>query len=179
MAILTYAQGWLEALQPGFNPGTVRIEQHGDVIELEAHLIDDAIVDPPVKLNDHAYTKGDVFELFIMAEGENHYHELHITPGGVLLQLKFQVGVPLDCEKATRWESFFTASTERVADGWIARYSIPVAGISDLKPTPTRWKIACGRYDYRPDGGLIHSNTAPITECNFHRHQEWPVIDLA
>jgi len=178
-ATLTYRQGWRESLEPGFNPGTVRIEQQGDIIKVEAHLVDDHIVDPDVKLNDHAYNQGDVFELFIMAEGESHYHELHTTPGGVRLQLKFVVGERLDVKKATRWDDFFTVTTERVSDGWKACLTIPVAHISDLKPTPTRWKIACGRYDYRPDGSKILSNTAPLRLCSFHRHHEWPVYDLA
>lgn len=184
MHTLTFGQSWLETPLPALQPATVQLRRVGDTLELEARICDTAIHSPAAKFNEMAYTKGDVFELFIKGEGDSHYHEIHVTPDNVLLQLRFEVGAkrPFDIPKALVWEPLLTSSTERFEGGWIARFSLPLGNISSQKPLPTQWKVGCGRYDYKAqeDGSFkpILSNTAPITACDFHRHQEWPVLDL-
>lgn len=180
---LKYGQSWLgDDEKPLRNPGTVRLERRGDTLFVEARLRDENICDPEAKFNDEAYKHGDVFELFIKGEGDDHYHEIHVTPSNVLLQLRFEVGEkrPFNLEKARVWEPLLKSSTEKVDGGWIARYEVPLANLSDQKPLPTRWQVGCGRYDYQP--GLekpVMTNTAPLTVCDFHRHAEWPVYELA
>src|SRR5690606_248272 len=131
-------------------------ERKGDTLEIEAQLTDADICCHPAELNDEAYKQSDVFELFIRAEGDSHYHELHISPDNALLQLRFPGprNGPLDVEKAKVWEPLFTSSTERTADGWTVKMSLPLANVSGQQPLPGRWQISFGRYDYRkqPDG---------------------------
>ncbi len=181
---LVYGQSWQPELDAGFNPGKVTVRRCGDILEVEAVLTDSDIHDPPAAFNDMAYTKGDVFELFIKAEGDGHYHEIHVTPSNVLLQLRFKVGEigKIAIEKALVWEPLLTSSIERFEGGWIARFSLPLANVTDQRPFPALWKISCGRYDYASkatEGTRPRiSNTAPLTVANFHRHDEWPVLDL-
>ena len=179
---LVYGQSWKPTLDASFQPATVRVTKHGDVLELEARLMDSHIHDVPAAFNEEAYRKCDVFELFLKAEGDEHYHELHVTPSNVLLQLRFRVGMPLEVEPAKVWEAIMTSSTERVEGGWIARFTLPLTHFTEQRPVPNLWKIGCGRYDYdasKGEKGLTFSNTAPLTAPNFHRHWEWPVLDLA
>jgi len=185
MHTLTFGQTWKETLDPGFQPATVLLRRVGDTLELEARLCDSAIHCPEARFNEMAYTKGDVFELFIKGEGDSRYHEIHVTPDNVLLQLRFEVGAkrPFDIPKALVWEPLLASSTERVDGGWIARFSIPLANLSSQSPLPTGWKIGCGRYDYQAVGEGVFkpvlSNTAPLTIADYHRHEEWPVLDFA
>lgn len=184
MHTLTYGLHWKETPDPAFQPGTVQVKRVGDTLELEARLCDKAIHSPGAKFNDMAYTKSDVFELFIKGEGDSHYHEIHVTPDNVLLQLRFEVGAkrPFDIDKALVWEPLLESSTERFDGGWIARFSVPLANICSQSPLPTAWKISCGRYDYQQTGDgtfkALFSNTAPLTVADFHRHEEWPVLSL-
>jgi len=180
---LTYGQHWLPQLEPDFNPGKVILQRRGDVLEIEAILTDSDIHDSPAAFNDEAYRHGDVFELFIKAEGSSTYYEIHVTPSNVLLQLRFTVGEPLDLDKARIWDSqFLESGTEHFDGGWKARLKVPLSKLTSQNPIPALWKIACGRYDYIPnENGRRRSrisNTAPLTAPNFHRHQEWPVYDL-
>ncbi len=177
---LVFGQSWLPEGEPAFQPATVRVWRAGDVLELEARVTDAFITDPPAEFNDYAYTQGDVFELFLKAEGDRGYHEIHVTPSNVLLQLKFEAGstLPLNADNAKIAEKILQSSTERTADGWVARFSFPLETATPLRPIPRLWRIGCGRYDYRADGSKVLSNTAPLTLCNFHRYWEWPVVDL-
>jgi len=177
---LTYGQPWLPAPSPTFNPGTVRIAREGDRLKIEARLTDWDIHDPCAKFNETAFQSGDVFELFIRAEGDAHYHEIHVTPGNALLQLRFTAGESLDLEKALVWEPLLASATEAVEGGWVARFDLPLANITGRSPLPTRYRIGCGRYDYQPGQAKpVISNTAPLTEPNFHRYEEWPVYEFA
>jgi len=177
---LTYGQPWLPAPQAEFHPGRVRLERRGDILEVEARLTDPEIHDPPAEFNDEAYRHGDVFELFLKAEGEVMYHEIHVTPSNVLLQLRFADGkLPGAIADALVWEPLLESSTERTGEGWIARYRLDLARFTQLRPIPADWRIACGRYDYQEGGKTrVISNTAPLTLPKFHRHWEWPVIHL-
>jgi len=177
---LTYGQSWLPSPTPTLNPATVRIALEGDHLKVEARFTDGNIQDPCAKFNETAFGKGDVFELFIRAEGDAHYHEIHVTPGNALLQLRFRAGESLDLKNALVWERLLTSSTERVEGGWVARFDLPLVNITSQSPLPTRFRIACGRYDYQPGQARpIISNTAPLSEPNFHRHHEWPWYDFA
>ena len=179
---LIYGQSWQPELDPGFNPGKVILQRCGDTLEVEAILTDSEIHDPGAKFNEEAYRFSDVFELFIKAEGDTLYHELHVTPSNVLLQLRFEVGKPLNVETAKIHEPILTSSVERTETGWIARYSLPLGNITQLRPIPNLWEIACGRYDYKPnapEGTRPRiANTAALSAPNFHLHHEWPVLDL-
>ena len=177
---LTYGQAWLPAALPQFNPATVRVARRGDHLHVEARFVDPAICDPQARFNDIAFLRGDVFELFIRAEGDAHYHEIHVTPGNALLQLRFTAGGSLDLDEALVWEPLLTSTTERVEGGWVARFDLPLANITAQTPLPTRYRIGCGRYDYQPgQASPVISNTAPLTEANFHRYEEWPLYDFA
>jgi hypothetical protein len=179
---LIYGQSWQPELDPRFNPGKVILQRCGDTLELKAILTDNEIHDPRAEFNEYAYTKGDVFELFLKAEGDDVYHEIHVTPSNVLLQLRFSVNEPLNVDKAKVWEPLLNSSVERFEGGWIARYSLPLGNVTQLRPIPTRWKFGCGRYDYNPNAPEgtrpTISNTAPLTVANFHRHGEWTLLDL-
>ncbi len=179
---LTHRQAWLPTPDPLLNPTSVRLERKGDTLFLEARLTDPDIHDPNAKFNDEAYQSGDVFELFIKGEGDEHYHEIHLTPGNVLLQLRFNTNAtrPFDVEAAKLPEPILTTSAERFDGGWIARFELPLGNISEQRPLPTRWKVGCGRYDYQVGRAEpILSNTAPLTILDFHRHGEWDEVELA
>jgi hypothetical protein len=177
---LTFGQSWQPALSPGFNPGEVEVVRRGEILEVTARLTDPAIFDLPAEFNESAYIKCDVFELFILAVGDEFYHEIHVTPSNTRLQLRFSrfASRPFKIKEALVWESLIETSTERVEGGWVARYRCPLANLTSLRPIPKLWKIACGRYDYCGEGKRNISNTAPLPEADFHLHDHWTVVDL-
>lgn len=179
---LVYGQSWKPVPEPGFNPATVRLAKKGDLLEIEARLHGLPIVDPEARFNDAVYKRGDVFELFLRAKEDEVYHEIHITPSNVLLQLRFAVGAsrPFSIEQAKVWEPLLqSSSTERFDGGWIARMCLPLTNLTGQRPIPVFWQIGCGRYDYPQIGARpVISNTAPLSIPDFHRIEEWPVLDL-
>jgi hypothetical protein len=179
----TLRQNWQQAPDEGFNPGEVSVTFHGDSLEVEARFIDRHIRDYPAKFNDLAFLNGDVFEVFLMAEGDDDYHEVHVTPSNVLLQLHLRCGNrprdPQDAVDSRVWQPLVESSTELIDGGWIARVVCDLANFTKQRPLPNQWRAAFCRYDY-PDGAQnpIVSSTAPLTARDFHRYQEWHILSL-
>ena len=54
-------------------------------------------------------------------------------------------------------------------EGWSASLSVPASG--------EQFRVNCGRYDYSSASVPVVSSTAPLTKRDFHRLEEWLVLE--
>jgi hypothetical protein len=188
---LELGQAWLDAPEPLFAAGQVRLGLSGMSLALFATLRDRDVFNPVEHFNVAAFPHGDVFEVFLRPEGQAAYHEFHITPSAALLQLRWPGPMrarPLDWVasadpllpyKITRWR--IRAQTRAVRQGWEIHAEIPLRRVCEESPPwkGSRLGVNFARYDYtrgrlRP----VLSATAPLSEPDFHRAREWHTLEL-
>lgn len=173
---LAFGQAWLPALEPGFQPGRVRVASDGAQLLVEAELMDRDVFNPVTEFNTPFFLAGDTFEIFLQAAGVRGYCEIHIGPANQKLQLRF----PGWEERAQFLNHRFAtpvivSATQLLVDGWAVRAAVP---FSLLGPAE-EWRVAFGRYDYRRGSATpVISSTAPHPVLDFHRPREWHRLRL-
>ncbi|MCC7519229.1 MAG: hypothetical protein IT578_08605 [Verrucomicrobiae bacterium] len=188
----TMRQAWRATPEAGLECAVVRAGWTADALLVEADLGDRAAFNPAKAFNEVAYTKGDVFEIFVRPETQEAYFEIHITPENQVLQLRFADSHAIRQIRAGRteeeklgpymvWEPRITSETrvDAAAKMWHVRALVPTAMVSEKGPMKPgdRWLCSFCRYDYTQGAkSPILSSTSPHVECNFHRQQEWQPI---
>ena len=180
-------QSWLSDPQPGFRPGRVRTGWTDDALIVFAELNDDDIFNPATGLNEHFYTRGDVFEMFLRPTGQDAYYEFHVGPQNQ----KFQMRIPSAADFAalrgvagipSAWmisqrqiESRVEVSAE--AGQWKVLAAIPFDMVAEVQPPQagTRWMFSFCRYDYtRQQPEPVLSSTSPHhAPVSYHSQAEW------
>ena len=95
-------QAWLDKPQPEFRPATVRAGWNEDALIVYAILEDDHIFNPVTEHNEPAFTKGDVFEIFLRPDGQDAYFEFHVNPQNQLFQLRIPSAVEFQTVRSRR-----------------------------------------------------------------------------
>ncbi len=188
----TMSQAWLPAPEPGLQRAVVRAGWKADALVVEAELGDLDPFNPAKAFNEVAYTKGDVFEIFVRPESQDAYFEFHITPENQVLQLRWAdagaikrspQGASLEDSLAPAmvWQPRITSETrvDRSAAKWFVRAEIPFALVVEkgvMRPG-TRWFVSFCRYDYtRGQEQPVLASISPHAKCSFHRQEEWPAV---
>lgn len=189
--LLSLGQSWSDRLSPRFQPTAVRVARVGEDLLLWWTMRDDALVAHPDDSEAApSFQRSDVIEVFLAAEPAagatvGIYREYHLTAGGVNWaqeitdRQRFREGDP----KASR--RLLAASGARgivtqVPGGWQATMRIPLRELAGAKPlVNSRWRLGLGRYDLHPRRGPVLTHAAPLTQCDFHRHEEWIPIRFA
>ncbi len=155
-----------------------------------ASLKDDTIFTGATANNQHLWSRGDVFEIFVRDLERNEYLELHIAPNGHRLQLRFPddqaIGRlpkgPMTLEDYMVDAPLFEFSTRTVPGGWDVWARIPVASLRSAQENTTGMSLLASfsRYDYADEKTPpVLSSTSAHTVLNYHRQQEWMRLDLA
>ncbi len=132
----------------------------------------------------------DVAEIFLKPfADESDYYEINVSPRGTLYDSWIVKRGARAHKVWSRWnnpdirvetEIRGTPNDWTVRDeGYTVQASIPFASLPSLRgrrPAPgDRWRMNLARYDYSvhlPNGREL-SASSPLTEVNFHRHEEW------
>lgn len=132
----------------------------------------------------------DVAEIFLKPfADESDYYEINVSPRGTLYDSWIVKRGARAHKVWSRWnnpdirvetEIRGTPNDWTVRDeGYTVQASIPFASLPSLRgrcPAPgDRWRMNLARYDYSvhlPSGREL-SASSPLTEVNFHRHEEW------
>jgi len=181
---LALGQAWLEKPEENFRHGTVQTGWHADAIVILAKLNDDVIFTKASGDNQHLWTLGDVFEIFIKDASREEYLELHIAPNGHRLQLRFPSGETikqvrnreLKLEDCMVDQPLFDFSARIVPGGWEVWARIPVASLGSPAESAGGMSVfaSFSRYDYADEKApAVLSSTSAHTELNYHRQQEW------
>jgi hypothetical protein len=149
------------------------------VLNLTVDLIDEEVITTATANQQRLWEHGDVVELFVQRIGESGYREYQVSPNGFTLALSYPdlSGVAAVRSGERQIDEFFSedssdapfmAQAELTATGWLARFSIPLAGGSG-----ERIRVSCCRYDAGTGGVPIISSTSPHPVRDFHRPQDW------
>ncbi len=199
---VSFQQGWLKQLEPGFKPTSVRTGWDEHSLWVYAELDDVDIFNPTTKMNEItdpgkakpdpwfnpiSSTAGDVFEIFVRHAEKEPYYELHITPQNQALQLRWPDAraYPKMCHEKTKidphviqGEKVFTSYTkvDRERQKWFVLAAIPAQLVSEsesISPNEV-WRISFCRYDFTTGNDApVLSSTSPHAARGFHRLHEW------
>jgi len=162
---------------------TVRIAWNVGELGIRGDLEDESVTTKATGDSQHLWELGDVFEIFLEAEGAGYYSELHVSPDNHRMHLHIRTG-DYEAMKANILTPSdlmirppgFQSRTAATPSGWTVDVRIPAelidpAGI--LTPA-SRWKASFCRYDAWTDGRPpVLSSTSPHEEPHFHRRQDW------
>jgi len=176
------------ALDHSWPPGPrsktmVRISWNSGGILVRGDMEDADVTTRATADSQHLWELGDVFEIFLEAEGAGFYTEMHVAPGNHRLHLQLR---PDDYEamkkKALHPSDLmirppgFECHSAITPTGWTVGVRIPAALVDPqgLITPASRWRASFCRYDAWSDGRPpVLSSTSPHRELNFHRRHEW------
>lgn len=178
-------QSWREQPEPGFQPARVELRISRDVLDVEALLRDDDMVNPVTGFNEPAFLQGDVFEIFLRPVHQRAYLELHVGPANQTFQLRIPSAEIFAAARGTPepWRAWLITEPcfeSRVVcppdrSTWRVEARIPTAAIAEQPVRGgDRWLFSFSRYDYtRGRERPVLSSSSRHREVNFHRQQEW------
>jgi len=183
-------QAWRVAVEPGFAPGHVRTGWRENSLRLFAELTDHDIFSNATAMNQRMWELGDTLEIFLRPAGQAEYVEFHVTPNNQRLQLRIPNTEALRrAQTANVFDEFLVPgnvfhSVTWVQPGnqkWFVYAAIPaIAVCGQARLTAgSRWCFSFSRYDYtRGGGGPVISSTSPHAVADFHRQQEWGLLNF-
>lgn len=161
----------------------VRVTWNSEALFVRADLEDEDVTTTATEDSQLLFSLGDVFEIFLEAEGAGFYTEMHIAPGNHRLHLHFRHGdFEALCQKSLTLADLtvhppgFESQFLKTATGWAVEALIPVAQVdpSGRITSESRWKASFCRYDAWTDARPpVLSSTSEHQKLSFHRRQEW------
>lgn len=183
-------QAWLAKEAEDFAPAFVRIGWRESSLLVFAELTDADIHSRATEHGQRLWELGDAFELFLKSDEQDSYVEFHISPNNLRLQLRFagrdaveriRSGASLD-EVVMKGEAFDSRTwVQPDSKRWCVFAEIPASSVCDqTKPLAGRqWRFSFSRYDYtRGKSEPVISSTSPHPKADFHRTQEWGMIQF-
>lgn len=166
-ALFHLAQPWRAHPEEKFRAGTVRLAWVPGTLIARADLQDDDVRTTAAADNQNLWELGDVFEIFLQAEGSPGYTELHVAPNGKKLHLRFPGKIPGD-------PAGFAASAAAIPGGWRIEALIPpgICGLPDFH-AGQHLRVSFCRYDASGAGTPVLSTSSPHRVISFHRPEEW------
>jgi hypothetical protein len=190
MPAAPFGQAWLAGDEEGFLPAVVALAHHGNELIVYMELSDADIFNPVREHGTHAYQLGDVFEIFLRAEGTENYFEHHITPDNITLQLSFPTLTAFgeNCSADPDWAKPF-ATTIPVAsqvlvqpeiETWRVLAVVPLSLIAPSQASvPRDWRFSFCRYDHTHGREKpVLSSTTPYRFASFHHQEMWGRLTL-
>lgn len=185
---LEFAQTWLAQPEADFRPGQVWLGVQGDELVAYAALTDDQPSNRAIQWNEPTWMTGDVLELFFQAEGRPGYHEFHVTPENVRLQLFFPSSASFREKRGHRhWaisESRFESAVRinETRTQWEAVMRVKLALVLDepRDDGSRRFRFSFSRYDYQPGRARpVMSATVALSRPDFHHIPAWTWAEVA
>lgn len=187
---LPFLQAWQSDSDPAFQSACVWLGWDEALLYVLAELEGRAPSNPIKAFNVPSFDSGDVFEIFLKPRGQESYFEIHVNPNNQQVQLRIpsveefkqvrEVGLP------KTWYVNLPDLTSNVtvdpARGkWFVYVEIPHAQLTEAKKLVVgdQWEVNFARYDYSANGEIpVLSATALLQQPDFHRIQEWDVLEF-
>lgn len=183
-SFLTLNHQW--PAEPVRKPATVWLGHADSKLFVLAYLPDAQIWSTASGHNQKMWELGDVFEMFLQAEGHVEYVEMHVTPSNYRLQLRFpdrdgvaRVRAGEVFEEFVLPEGSFSSETAIRTEDWVVFAEIPSSVIFGAKKdlSGKKCKFSFCRFDYDADGSEpVHSSTSDYKELDFHQIEEWRTL---
>jgi hypothetical protein len=183
-------QAWRPEVSRRFAPASVRVGWRKDCLLVFAELADHDIYSYATGVNQRVWELGDAFEIYLRPAGQSHYIQLDITPNNHWTQLRITSAEALRrAQTANEFAelvlpgNWFRTATWLLPEEerWFVYAAIPalaVCGRAGLN-AKDKWNFSFSRYDYtHGEMEPVISSTSPHAQANFHRQQEWGVIQF-
>lgn len=184
-------QAWNDRPQENLRPAAVRTARTEESLLVYAILEDEHIFNPVTEHNQPAFTKGDVFEIFLRPDGQDAYFEFHVNPRNQKFQLRIPSAEEFQKDRGGSgmphgwlirdWHFESRVKLEPKHARWRVLVQIPLARIIENGSAApgTTMRFSFSRYDYPAPGQQpILSSTSPHQQLNFHRQHEWGQLTL-
>ena len=182
-------QAWLPKEETKFLAGTVSMAWEPAAFWCKAILPDREIFSSSTGDGQHLWELGDVFEIFIRRDQSPAYLELHVSPNGHRLHLRWTAkAMQRVRERSATVQDFardpraFDAKVVRLPgkSGWAVSVRLPAGIFPEGEPfhAGELLFVSFSRYDADKEGkNAVLSSTSAHKELSFHRLKEWrPVI---
>ena len=171
-----FSQPWLSEPEPDFHSGSVEIRQEGGILHLQTDFSQSLIQTKATAHQQRLWELGDVLEFFVQRVGDDDYYEYQIAPNGMMMALHYpnRHAVSAVRKGECQMEEYLCdlpleGSAIVTPAGWHASLTIPAPG--------EQFRVNCGRYDCSSGPTPVVSCTAPLTKRDFHRTEEWLVLE--
>jgi hypothetical protein len=170
----------------------VRLLWDDEFLYIAAVLEDDDVY-AMLKEHDSETWLDDVCELFLKPhEKRSFYYEVHVTPLGTTTDLRIGARGAGAMHRWAMWESGVKAGVliegslndwSDTDKGWMFEAAIPLKAFAPLSPKPQlgdRWRFAVCRYNYSVHlpGGQELTSSAALAKPDFHRHEEYDILEF-
>jgi len=175
---LPLLQSWLPHPEPSFRPGRARFFRKEGTLVLEAAFEGGTPISSATAHGQRLWEHGDVAELFVQKLGEETYREYQVAPNGFTLALRYPdaAGVALVRSGERKLEDFLTEEIPEVRitkeEGWSVSLTVPLPSTAG-----DRFRVSCCRYDHSQGHPPVISSTSPHPVRDFHRPQDWRILD--
>lgn len=167
--------------EPCRTPAQVRLGHFGEALHVLAEIPDKvpcSLADGP---NQRTWLLGDAFEMFFGSVLDEAYIELHVTPNGQRLQLRFPSEAAFRAQRDDGgFEEFllpdpsFEAEAQCFESEWRFWAAVPSALVGEGPLAGQTWRFSFCRYDYDAiPGEPFLSSTSDYRELDFHRLADW------
>jgi hypothetical protein len=166
-----------------------RLVWDDDALYFAATMTDAELRAVGTQRNDRLWL-GDVFELFFKPDTERpEYYEFQVNPRSTILELAFPkrgfdfatlaARPPLGMKAVAVVDGTLDQPGDKDR-GWTVEGRIPWSAFAATggRPEPgASWRFALCRFDYGPEGTeRIPMSSAPLTQVNFHRYEDYGVL---
>lgn len=178
----TLALEFLDGPEEAFRPGEVSVWWSEGCLWLLASLMDDELLCTATGNNQPLWELGDVFETFLKIAPAEEYIEVHSSPTGHWLQLRFP-----NAEVIKQLHAVHQMPTEFMVEGGLFETLVrPISGgwqVFSRIPDPRlvtgcSFQLSCSRYDAGTGRPPVLSSTSRHTEINFHDQRGWTSLVL-
>ncbi len=186
----TYQQHWLPQQEKDFRPAHSFVSWSPHGFHIHASLTNLNPQNRAVKDHEMLCELGDVFEVFLQDTRSERYFEIHISPENKKLVLEFpQIGFVRTPEFQTQWEKNVVHESNIIhrtrllkeQNKWEVDLFVPFLLLTTegAPKVGDLWKISMGRYDCSIlEAPPVISSTSRHAICDFHRVDEWDLIQL-
>ncbi len=181
------ALGQVGAERSGFSTGTVRIVCCPGALLVRADLRDEEVFTRATGDSQYFWEMGDVFEIFLEADGAGYYTEMHVAPGNHRMHMRIRPedylsmkeGVLTPADLMVRPPGF-ESRCEVLSGGWVVEAVIPVEAVQPggRLPGDSGWRASFCRYDAWSDGRtpVLSSTSRHRGKINFHDRADWRTL---
>jgi len=170
-----------------FSTGTVRIVCCPEALLVRADLRDGEVFTRATGDSQYFWEMGDVFEIFLEADGAGYYTEMHVAPGNHRMHMRIRpedylsmkAGVLTPADLMVRPPEF-ESRCEVVPGGWVVEAVVPVEAVQPCGKISgdSRWRASFCRYDAGSDGlvPVLSSTSCHQGKINFHARADWRTL---
>ncbi len=162
-------------------PATVQFGISSEALWVYVKAEDNYLHNDAQAFNQLVYRHGDTIELFLDVHNTDEYLEIHFSPSGQRLQLRWTEAIrkrliveKSDHKECLVWQKDLVEDYSWVQGNlWNLLIKVPLSTIELDRKQATALRASVCRYNYDNEGAFTLYSTTYQTDPDFHRHSDW------